>query len=150
MGTISRKQISEFKSIAGEPFFVKLWNGTVNIRKWNGIQRAVLLARTTAIYGKEKIEEITEKVKEDNLKNVNMETEDFNGMYTLMAEAIAVSLCDDNGDNLFDSNNEDDIKEIIMFDAELIQILFEECMSRNGLLEKSLKEEIKNSETIQS
>lgn len=143
MGTISRKQISEIKPINGEPLFVPAWNGTVNIRKWSGKQRAMLLVRVTEVYGQDNVDKVVTNGAEA-VKDVKINTQDFPAMYRLMSEVIAISLCDDDAITLYDSKDEKDLEEIESFDAELLDFLFTECANRNGLLEGKVKEEIKN------
>jgi len=141
---VSRNQIKELKPIAGEPFFVEAWNGNVNIRKWSGKQRAMLLTRVSEVYGQDRIEGMM------GAEQVKINTQDYPAMFKLMAEIVAISLCDENGVNLYDFNNPEDVEEVENFDADLLQSLFEECAKRNGLLESQIKEEIKNSEATQN
>ena len=141
---VSRSKIKELKPIAGEPFFVEAWDGDVNIRKWSGKQRAMLLTRVSEVYGQDRIEGMM------GAEQVKINTQDYPAMFKLMAEIVAISLCDENGVNLYDYNKPEDVEEVENFDADLLQSLFEECAKRNGLLESQIKEEIKNSEATQN
>lgn len=135
---ISRNKIKELKPIAGEPFFVTDWNACVNIRKWSGKQRAMLLTRVSEVYGQDKIDNMVQG------EQVKVQSQDYPEMFKLMAEIVAVSICDEKGENLYDSKSPEDVEEVENFDADLLQSLFEECAKRNGLLEPQIKEEIKN------
>jgi len=144
--SINRSQINSKKPINGEPFFVPAWEGEVCIRKWSGTQRALLLARVSDVYGQNQLEGMVAA----GAENVQVNTQDFPKLFKLMAEIVAASLCDEDAVCLYDTNNPDDVAEVENFDADLLQMLFEECAKRNGLLENQIKTEIKNSETTQS
>lgn len=146
MSIISRDQIKNKKPINGEPFYVEAWEGEVCIRKWSGAMRAMLLARVSEVYGANQLDTMVAQ----GAENVTVNTQDFPKLFKLMAEIVAASLCDENAVNLYDVENPDDIKEVENFDADLLQVLFEECAKRNGLLESQIKQEIKNSETTQN
>jgi len=143
---ITRDQIKELKPIAGEPFFVATWDGHINIRKWSGKQRAMLLTRVGEVYGQDKIENMVAQ----GTEQVKVNTQDYPAMFKLMAEIVAISVCNESGENLYDTAKPEDIEEVENFDADLLQELFEECAKRNGLLESQIKDEIKNFETTQN
>jgi len=146
MSMITRAQISSFKPIAGEPLFVPQWDGEVCIRKWSGTQRAMLLAKVSDVYGGNSLQGMVDA----GAENVQINTQDFPALFKLMAEIVVVSLCDAEAVNMYDIKNTDDVAEVENFDADLLQLLFEECAKRNGLLESQVKTEIKNSETTQN
>jgi hypothetical protein len=143
---ITRDQIKELKPIAGESFFVEAWDADVNIRKWSGKQRAMLLTRVSEVYGQDKVETMVAQ----GAEQIKMNTQDYPAMFKLMAEIVSISLCDESGVNLYDASKPEDVEEVENFDADLLQLLFEECAKRNGLLESQIKNEIKNSETTQN
>lgn len=141
MSFVTREKIKETKLLTGEPFEVKAWDGFINILKWSGKQRAFLIGEIANIYGSNDPSEI---------ENIKISTENFTNMFKLMAKAIAMSVCDESKVNLFDINSLEDLEEIEAMDYDIVQMIFEECMKRNGLLASQVKTEIKNSETIQS
>ena len=102
-----------------------------------------ILTKVTQAYGIDGMAvtpEVTLKMSPDKLPE----------LFTLMAEVVALSVCDENGDCLYDANKPEDIEEIEEIDGDTLQKLFEECANRNGLLERNFKEELKNSETTQN
>jgi hypothetical protein len=145
---LSRKEIKENQSI-GEPFEVKQWGGYVNIKKWSGRLRAQLLAKVTEIYGgkefnddeNENDENTTEAVKVGGIK---IKSKQIPGIYDLMNEVVMMSVCDENGILFWDVNKPDDIAEVDELDGEVLQLLFDESANRNGLTQKTIKQEIKN------
>jgi len=136
----TREKIKNTKSIVGEPFKVEAWDAFVNIRKWNGKQRAMLLLRVSEVYG----------TANDSPEETQAAKKNYPAMNKLMAEAIAISVCGEDETNLYDVNNPSDVDEIELLDADVLQSLYEECASRNGFLDKKLKDEIKNLEATQS
>jgi len=138
MSIINRNQINQSKPLNGKPFLVPQWGGEVCIKKWSGTTRALLLTRVSEVYSSDSPAE--------GQVNIN----DYPKLFRLMAEIVAASICDEECVNLYDIENESDIKELENMDADILQLLFDECAQRNGLLENQIKNEIKNSETIQS
>lgn len=143
MAIVDRNIIRSVIPVNGKPFYVSEWDGEVCIRKWSGAQRAALLVRTAEVYGQKNLEGMADG-------SVKMSTQDYPALFRLMAEIVCISLCDALGNNLYDFFSPEDTAEVENFDADLLQKLFEECASRNGLLESAVKEEIKNSETTQN
>ena len=135
---LTREQIKARQSI-GEPFEVVQWGGCVGIKKWSGKLRNQMIRRVTDVFG----------LDTDAIDVKAMKSEEISKTYDLMSEIVMLSLCDNNGVLVYDVENPEDLKEINDLDADILQLLFDECSARNGLLERSLKNEIKNSETTQ-
>lgn len=146
---ISRKNIQDAKKTVGEPLFVPVWDGYINIRRWSGTQRANLISEISEVYDlkKDDAADITPETPETIAKKVKME--DLPKMFVFMTKVAMISLCDEDGVLLYDSSNPDDVTEASDIDGDTIQMLFNECAKRNGLLEKDLKQEIKNLDTTQ-
>jgi hypothetical protein len=141
---LSRKEIKECQSI-GEPFEVKQWGGYVNIKKWSGRLRAQLLAKVTKVYGHDNFDTDDEGLSEAvKVGGVKIKSEQIPGIYDLMNEIVMMSVCDENGTLFWDVNNPDDVSEVDELDAEVLQLLFDESANRNGLTQKTIKQEIKN------
>jgi hypothetical protein len=139
MSFVTREKIKGAAKMVGEPFYVQAWDGYINIKKWSGKLRAQLLSKVVKVFGTD--------VNPD--QNIKFSPEELPEMFSLMNEIVMISVCDENGNLLFDANNPEDINEVSEIDAETIQSVFDECAKRNGLLDSNLKEEIKNSETTQ-
>jgi len=135
MEFVTRKKIQEAKTTVGEPFFVKAWDAAVNFKKWNGKQRATLLSKVMSIKSASDIA---------SEENVKVSSESLPDLFEVMTEIVILSICDENGNMLYDGEIPEDIAEVECIDAETLQILFEEAAKRNGLYEKNLVEEIKN------
>jgi hypothetical protein len=106
------------------------WGGNVLIRKWSGKDRAVFVAKS---------------IKADNSgAEINWDT-----LYNNFALAVALSLCDENGDRLFTSEQAD-IDILASKDGAVIQKIYQEALVLNGLAKKSIEDAAKNFNAIQS
>ena len=129
---ITRKKIQDLsKNVLGEPFNVEEWGGCVYIKAWTGQERADFISKVQSIYSE------TDKP-------------DVHGLFNFQTEVIALSLYGEDGEPLYDITNTSDIKEVKAIEANLLQKLFEECATRNGLVDNRIVTDIKNSETTQS
>ncbi len=152
------------KRVVGEPVEVESFGGKVNIKKWTARQsieidtlRLKMFAEIQDTNGIEDIQEDTEDDNEeiDNNKLPKIDTEKINEtrekslrIIAAQAEIIANSVCDENGNLLFDPNNKEHIDSIVdNISTDELTKLYNECTNRNSV--NSLKEEAKNSETTQ-
>lgn len=145
MNFVTRLKIKNAKLTVGEPFDVPEWEGCVNFRKWSGKERALMLTKISDVYGANNLSEIALENSPESVKSEN-----YPNMFKLMAEVVAMSICDENGANMYDYQSPEDVDELQGADGDVLQRLFEEATKRNGLVETRIKEEIKNLEAIQS
>ena len=136
---MTRDRFSKLKKTVGEPYLIEQLGGYVNIKKWSGTERAMLLTRVDDVY--QKGEEV------DGYVNMR---KNYIGFNRLMAEAVAMSLCDEDGNTMYDSTNGNDVYELEHMDADILQAIYEVCADRNGFLSQNQKEELKNLDATQS
>lgn len=102
------------------------WDAMVYIRRWKGKERSRFL-RTT--------------VKEEG-------EADLDSIFENMSLVVSMSLCDENGNLLFNDSKED-LELLGSKDANAIQRIYEAVLALNTLGKDALKNAAKNSGTIQ-
>ena len=71
----------------------------------------------------------------------------YKDLYRVMAWVVIRSLCNESGVQLFADAEVDKVENL---DGDLLDIVYEESMIYNGLKDRAVKDEIKNSETTRS
>ena len=106
------------------------WGGSVYLRKWSGKDRSYFWSKSI--------------IADESGAKVN-----WDSMFNNMVLAVSLSLCDGLGCRLF-SNSDKDLAILGSKNGDVIQRLYSEAISMNGLAADSLNEAAKNSENIPS
>ena len=136
----------QFKSprIIGEPFEVVLLGGYVNIKKWSGLERANNVMLLAQMADNDDLKDIAEGKKTTS----DLDNKTIPKLYETMCKIIMSSLCDESGEFVFSNDDLDILKSL---DGDVIDILFKEITTRNGInQETAIPEATKNLETTQS
>ena len=126
---LNRDSIINRKDFGLKEVDVPEWDGSVFLRKWSGKDRSLFLSKSVDL-------------SDDNPK-VNWDT-----MFGNQVLAVAMSLCDENGEKLF-STTQEDLDILATKNGNVIQTLYEEALILNGLAKKSLEDAAKNLKPVQ-
>jgi hypothetical protein len=127
---ILRNAIINAKDCNIKPEEVPEWGCTVYLREWNGKDRSMFWSRSIRA--------------NENGAEVNWDT-----LFDNQVLAVAMSLCDEEGNKLFDTTDKD-LTVLAAKKGDVIQRLYTKSIEINGLAANSVEEAAKNSLPAQS
>jgi hypothetical protein len=128
--SLNRDAIVGVKDYGLKEVEVPEWGGSVYLRKWTGKDRSLFWSKSVKA--------------SDEGAEMNWDT-----LFENQTLVVAMSLCDENGDKLF-TTTEEDLAVLGAKDGDVIQRLYTESLLINGLAQISLEESAKNSSPAQS
>ena len=112
------------KPLAVKKIEIEELNDCIYVRRFSGTDRAAYLKKSVIVDG----------------KDVNPNYED---LFENMTRLVAMTLCDESGNRLFNDSDED-LKLLNEQDAVILQKVYEESAKFNGLGADAVKEAAKN------
>lgn len=124
---INKESIINIRDFGVKTIEIPEWGGIFYIRKWSGKDRSIFWSKPVTKDG------------EFNWKN----------LFDNQALVVALSICDEEGKQLF-TTSEEDLDLILSKNGDALQKIYEESLIYNGLAAKSIEESAKNSSPVLS
>ena len=128
--SLNRDAIIGIKDYGSKEVEVPEWGGSVYLRKWTGKDRSLFWSKSVKA--------------SDEGAEMNWDT-----LFENQTLVVAMSLCDENGDKLF-STTDEDLAILGAKDGDIIQRLYTESLLINGLAQSSIGEAAKNLNAVQN